>query len=57
MKKIICLFLAMLMILGLTACGSVKQETPKEEAFQPSLDTSTKCHINVAGGYDNFEAL
>jgi len=45
------------MILGLTACSSKQQETKTEKGFQPSLDTSTKCHINVAGGYDNFEAL
>ena len=45
------------MILGLTACSSTKQETTTEAGFQPSLDTSTKCRISVAGGYDNFEAL
>ena len=45
------------MLLGLTACGPVKQETAADEGFKPSLDTSLSCHINVAGGYDNFEAL
>ena len=49
--------LAALVILGLTACSSTKQETTTEAGFQPSLDTSTKCRISVAGGYDNFEAL
>ena len=57
MKKTICTIIAMLMILDLTACISVKQETKTEEGFRPSLDTSVSCHINVAGGYDNFEAL
>ena len=57
MKKMICMFLVALMILGLAACGSGKQEAATEEGFHPSLDTSTKCHITVAGGYDNFEAL
>ena len=57
MKKTMCMLLAMLMILGLTACGSAKQEVTTEEGFKPSLDTSTSCKINVAGGYDNFEAL
>ena len=53
-----CMFLAVLMILGLAACGAEKQEaTPTVEGFQPALDTSTKCHITVGGGYDNFEAL
>ena len=57
MKKIMCMFLAVLMILSLAACGSEKQESTAEEGFSPSLDTSTDCHITVAGGYDNFEAL
>lgn len=45
------------MILCLTACGSEKQEEKTEEGFKPALDTSAKCQITVAGGYDNFEAL
>ena len=45
------------MILGLAACGSEKQEEKTEEGFKPALDTSAKCQITVAGGYDNFEAL
>ena len=59
MKKKICLVLSMIMILGLTACGSEKKkkETTAEEGFKPALDKSTSCQINVAGGYDNFEAL
>ncbi len=57
MKKTMSIFLAALMILGLAACGSEKQEAKKEEGFNPSLDSSTKCQITVAGGYDNFEAL
>ena len=57
MKKILCLLLAVLMILGFTACRSKKQEPVAEEGFKPALDTSASCHINVAGGYDNFEAL
>ena len=51
------MILTVLMILSLTACGSEKQEAPAEEGFQPSLDTSVSCSINVSGGYDNFEAL
>ena len=77
MKKTMCMFLAVLMILGLAACGSEKkeavteeaaaekaateeaapEEAAKEEGFRPALDTSADCHITVAGGYDNFEAL
>ena len=57
MKKTMCMFLAVLMILGLAACGSGKQEAATEEAFRPALDTSVSCHISVAGGYSNFEAL
>ena len=57
MKKTMSIFLAVSMLLGLTACGSVKQEPAVDEGFKPSLDTSVNCQINVAGGYDNFEAL
>ena len=58
MKKTMCMFLAVLMILGLTACGAEKQEAePAEAGFKPALDSSVNCHISVAGGYSNFEAL
>jgi len=54
-----CILLTALLVLGLAACGQAKQEAEaeQEEGFKPSLDTSISCHINVAGGYDNFEAL
>ncbi len=51
------MFFAVLILLGLAACGSEKQGVTAEEGFRPSLNTSVSCHINVAGGYDNFEAL
>ena len=56
MKKTMRVSLAMLMILGLNAFGFTKQEA-KAEDFQPALDASIESQINVAGGYDNFEAL
>ena len=57
MKKTICMFLALLMILGLAACGSEKQAVTTVEGFRPALESSVNCHISVVGGYDNFEAL
>ncbi len=57
MKKTMCVILASLMVLGMTACGSKEQEATVEAGFKPALDTSASCHIDVAGGYDNFEAL
>ncbi|MBR3586264.1 MAG: carbohydrate ABC transporter substrate-binding protein [Oscillospiraceae bacterium] len=57
MKKTMRMFLAVLMILGLAACGAKKQDVRAEEGFRPALDTSVSCHISVAGGYNNFEAL
>ncbi len=57
MKKMMYVLLALVMILGLAACGSEKQEAATEEGFSPALDTSTECAVTVAGGYDNFEAL
>ncbi len=56
MKKAICMILAGLMVFSLTACAGKKQEAA-EEGFKPALDPSAEGHINVAGGYDNFEAL
>lgn len=60
MKKTLCMVLSIVLSMGLIACVPVvqPQEAPAvEEGFKPSLDTATSCHINVAGGYDNFEAL
>ena len=57
MKKTMCLLLAVLIILSLASCGTEKQETATGDGFRPSLDTSADCHITIAGGYDNFEAL
>ena len=58
MKKIMCMFLMVLMILALASCGSEKQEPAAEkEGFSPALDPSTEGSVIVAGGYDNFEAL
>ena len=57
MKKTMCMLLALLMILSLTACGQKKQEEPAEEGFRPALDTSVSSHLIIAGSYNNFEAL
>ncbi|MBR4760657.1 MAG: carbohydrate ABC transporter substrate-binding protein [Lachnospiraceae bacterium] len=58
MKKRTGILLALLMTAGLMACGNApKQEAVAEGGFQPALDKDTSCHIRVAGGYDNFEAL
>ena len=39
--------------LGFVSCNKHKKET----AFVPRLDTQTKCRIEIAGRYQNFEAL
>ncbi len=57
MKKVMCVFLSILLILGMSACGAEKQEQTVQEGFKPSMDTSVKASIKIAGGYDNFEAL
>ena len=57
MRKTMCVCLAGLMILGLTAYGGENPEADTEDGFTPAKDTSVSCRINVAGGYDNFEAL
>ena len=57
MKKVMCVFLSIMLILGMSACGAEKQEQTVQEGFKPSMDTSVKASIKIAGGYDNFEAL
>ena len=57
MKKIISIFLTLMMLLSMSACGSKKQEETVQEGFKPFLETSVKGNIKIAGGYDNFEAL
>lgn len=57
MKKMMCIFLSLIMIASMTACSSENQKAGGEEDFRPSLDTSVSGHIRIAGGYDNFEAL
>ena len=58
MKKTVCMLLALLMLLGLAACGGgTAQEAPAEEGFRPALDPSAACQLSVVGGYSNFEAL
>ncbi len=57
MKKIVSILLSALMVVELASCGSAKPDSSKDQVFKPSLDTTVKCQINVAGGYDNFEAL
>jgi len=57
MRKMACKILAVLMVLGLTACGTEKPKTTAEKGFSPSLEASSSCHVKIVGGYDNFEAL
>ena len=57
MKKKMCMFLTLLVTLSIAACGAEKQKTASNEDFKPSLDTASAPHINIAGGYSNFEAL
>lgn len=47
------LILCALVILEFVSCNQQKKET----AFVPRLDTQTKCKIEIAGRYENFEAL
>ena len=57
MKKTIFILLAVLTVTGLIACVPGKQEANTGTDFRPALNSSVKGHINVAGSYDNFEAL
>ncbi|MBP3205274.1 MAG: carbohydrate ABC transporter substrate-binding protein [Lachnospiraceae bacterium] len=57
MKRVLCMLLAAVMVLGLTACGAPKQQETAKEGFQPSMDTSAEGQVSVVGGYNNFEAL
>ena len=55
MRKAISTLLTLTMGLGIVSCAP--KAPAAEEGFRPALDTSTSCQINIAGGYDNFEAL
>ena len=55
MKKIVYIFLSILMMVLLVSCAKKTQK--EDEKFTPSLDTNTECEIKVVGAYDNFEAL
>ena len=55
MRKAISTLLTLTMGLGIVSCAA--KAPAAEEGFRPALDTSTSCQINIAGGYDNFEAL
>ena len=57
MKKTMHMFLTLLVTLSLAACSTEKQKPVSKENFNPSLDTASSSHINIAGGYSNFEAL
>ena len=57
MKKKLCFLLAVMMVFGLAACNTKEQNVKTEEGYKPLLDTAVEGRINVAGGYDNFEAL
>ena len=55
MKKLFCVAATCIISAALLAsCGGNSQ---KDEKFNPSLDTTTKCSITVVGDYSNFEAL
>ena len=45
------------MILSMAGCAAPQQQETPKEGFSPALDKTTGGHINIAGGYDNFEAL
>ena len=48
--------LALLLVCGIFSLFSCKKKT-EEKVFVPRLDTQSKCKIEIAGRYQNFEAL
>ena len=48
--------LGFLLILSIFFLGGCKKKT-EEKTFVPRLDTQSKCKIEIAGRYQNFEAL
>ena len=53
MKKVISVFLALLVSMFFVSCSS----KTNDEEFTPLLDKESKCEISIIGSYDNFEAL
>ncbi len=56
MKRLICMFLAVLLAVFSAGCPSPSR-AESAGGFQPRLDTDTSCEITVVGSYSNFEAL
>ncbi len=55
MKKITLAIVTLSLVAGLlTSCN---KKSAAARAFKPRLATDTKCQINIAGNYKNFEAL
>ena len=73
MKNTLRILLSALTVLSLAACSQAKpgakpevkpeakpeatDTSVNEAGFKPALDPASSCHISVAGGYNNFEAL
>ncbi len=55
-NKLLKISLGFLLILSIFGLGGCKKKT-EEKSFVPRLDTQTKCKIEIAGRYQNFEAL
>ena len=55
MKRVLLIALALLMVFGLTACGS--NSSRETDGFKPALDTKSEGEIVVVGNYESFEAL
>ncbi len=55
-NKLTNISLSFLMVLSICCLGGCKKKN-EIETFLPRLDTQTKCKIQIAGRYQNFEAL
>ncbi len=55
-NKLTLISIISLLAISITGLASCKNKN-KETAFVPKLDTQSKCKIEIAGRYQNFEAL
>ena len=57
MKKALSVLLAVLLVLGMAACGKSESKTETPSGFAPRLDTNETATVQIAGFLGNYEAL
>lgn len=57
MKKALSVLMAVLLVLGMAACGKSESKAETAGGFAPRLDTNQTATVQIAGFLGNYEAL